>query len=136
MSLTGKQLKFLRAAAQTRKPVITVGAAGLSAAVMAEVELALAHHELLKIKLPAGDRALHQEMLDSICNQTGAEPVQTIGRGGDLPPRAAAGHHAAFRLTTSHSPSRLLTRNSELETACNAPKRRCRSLPGVNTPPA
>ena len=80
MSLTDKQLKFLRAAAQTRKPVITVGAAGLSPAVMAEVELALAHHELLKIKLPAGDRARHQEMLDSICSQTGAEPVQTIGR--------------------------------------------------------
>jgi RNA-binding protein len=80
MSLTGKQLKFLRAEAQRRKPVVTVGAAGLSAAVVAEVDLALAHHELLKVKLPAGDHALHQEMIDNICAQTGAEPVQTIGR--------------------------------------------------------
>jgi RNA-binding protein len=80
MSLTAKQTKFLRAHAQRRKPIITVGAAGLSPAVMAEIETALAHHELLKIKLPAGDRTAHQDMLARICDQTIAEPVQTIGR--------------------------------------------------------
>mgnify|MGYP003493642399 CR=1 FL=1 len=35
MPLTRNPLKFLRAQAQTRKPVVTVGAAGLSAAVLA-----------------------------------------------------------------------------------------------------
>lgn len=80
MSLTRNQLKFLRAQAQTRKPVVTIGAAGLSAAVLAEIELALAYHELLKIKLPAGERNGREEILERICAKTAAEPVQTIGR--------------------------------------------------------
>lgn len=80
MPLTRNQLKFLRAQAQTRKPVVTIGAAGLSAPVLAEIELALAHHELLKIKLPAGERGGREEMLQRICAKTAAEPVQTIGR--------------------------------------------------------
>ncbi len=80
MPLTRNQLKFLRAQAQTRKPVVTVGAAGLSAAVLAEIELALAHHELLKIKLPAGERNGREDILQRICAKTAAEPVQSIGR--------------------------------------------------------
>jgi RNA-binding protein len=80
MPLTRNQLKFLRAKAQTRKPVVTVGAAGLSAAVLAEIELALNYHELLKIKLPAGGRDNREEILQRICTKTAAEPVQSIGR--------------------------------------------------------
>ena len=80
MSLTGKQLKYLRSQAQSRKPVVTVGAAGISGAVLAEIEIALAHHELLKIKLPAGDRAAHEDMMRTICAKMAAEPVQAIGR--------------------------------------------------------
>ena len=80
MPLTRNQLKYLRAQAQTRKPVVTVGAAGLSAAVLAEIELALAYHELLKIKLPAGERNGREEILQRICEKTAAEPVQAIGR--------------------------------------------------------
>lgn len=80
MPLTRNQLKFLRAQAQTRKPVVTVGAAGLSSGVLTEIELALAYHELLKIKLPAGNRDGREEILEHICTKTAAEPVQAIGR--------------------------------------------------------
>jgi RNA-binding protein len=80
MALTGKQRRHLRALAHNRRPVVTVGAAGLTPAVAAEIDTALAHHELLKIKLPAVDRAARQELLGRICTETGAEPVQEIGR--------------------------------------------------------
>jgi RNA-binding protein len=80
MTLTGKQRRHLRALAHGLRPAVTVGAAGLTPAVAAEIEAALAHHELLKIKLPAVDRAGRQELLGRICAETAAEPVQEIGR--------------------------------------------------------
>jgi RNA-binding protein len=80
MSLTGKQIRYLRGLGHSRKPIVTVGAAGISEAVIAELEQALEHHELLKVKLPAGERAERQSMLEQLCAATGAEPVQQIGR--------------------------------------------------------
>src|SRR3989304_5856531 len=56
MALNIRQKKYLRQQAHARKPVVTVGNPGLSAAVLAEVRIALRTHELLKIKLPAGAR--------------------------------------------------------------------------------
>jgi len=55
MALNIRQKKYLRQQAHARKPVVTVGNQGLSAAVLAEVRIALRTHELLKIKLPAGN---------------------------------------------------------------------------------
>jgi RNA-binding protein len=80
MSLTVKQRVHLRGLAHTRKPVVTVGAAGLTEPVLKEVEIALVAHELVKIKLPGIERAERDAMLASICETTGAEPVQRIGR--------------------------------------------------------
>jgi RNA-binding protein len=80
MTLTGKQRRHLRGLAHGLRPAVTVGAAGLTPAVAAEIEAALAHHELLKIKLPAVGRAWRQELLARICAETAAEPVQEIGR--------------------------------------------------------
>ena len=57
-----------------------VGAAGVSAAVMNEIRGALKTHELLKIRLPAVERADRQALFEQICRDTGAEPVQHIGR--------------------------------------------------------
>lgn len=79
MSLTGKQRHYLRGLAHHKKPVVLIGDAGLSAAVLNEIELALNHHELVKIKLRA-DREEREQMLARICEQTGAEAVQLIGQ--------------------------------------------------------
>jgi RNA-binding protein len=80
MTLNIRQKKFLRQQAHARKPVVTVGNQGLSAAVLAEVRVALRTHELLKIKLPAGERGLRAALLEQICRDTGSDPVQLIGR--------------------------------------------------------
>lgn len=79
MSLTGKQRHFLRGLAHHRKPIVTVADAGLTENVMHEIDLALAHHELIKVKLRGGDREERQNLLSVICEQASCEAVQLIG---------------------------------------------------------
>ncbi len=84
MELNTKQRKFLRARAHPLNVVVTVGAKGLSEAVKEEVELALSIHELIKVKLPADDKAVKRAMLDTMCDELKAMQVQLIGRVGIL----------------------------------------------------
>lgn len=80
MALNIRQKKYLRQQAHARKTVVTVGNPGLSTAVLTEIGIALQTHELLKIKLPAGEREARAALLAEICRATKAEPVQLIGR--------------------------------------------------------
>jgi RNA-binding protein len=80
MTLNVKQRQHLKALAHHRKPVVQVGNAGITAAVIMEIEVALGHHELLKIRLPGIERDIRNEMLKKICEATGADAVQEIGR--------------------------------------------------------
>ncbi len=80
MALNVKQRQHLKALAHHRKPVVQVGNAGVTAAVIKEIELALGRHELLKIRLPGVEREARTEMLKKICEATAAEAVQEIGR--------------------------------------------------------
>lgn len=82
MQLSGKQKNFLRGLAHNIKPIITVGSNGLSEAVIKELEIALDFHELLKIKLPANDKAQKTSLIATICAETNSEPVQIVGRIG------------------------------------------------------
>jgi len=80
MALNVKQRKHLKALAHHRKPVVQVGNAGITTAVIKEIEVALGHHELIKIRLPGVAREARTEMLKKICTATGANAVQEIGR--------------------------------------------------------
>ncbi len=80
MPLNRKQLVFLRGKAHSLAPVVSIGNAGLSDAVMLEIEIALAHHELIKIKLGSDDRNVRSEMCEKICQSMDAEMVQQIGK--------------------------------------------------------
>lgn len=80
MRLNSRQIKYLRQQAQKRKAVVLVGNQGLSEAVLAEMRGALAHHELLKVRLPAAEPDQRRHMLESLCRELDAEPVQSIGR--------------------------------------------------------
>jgi len=82
MSLTGKQKNYLRGLAHNINPIITIGNNGLSEAVLSELENALEHHELLKIKLPASDKTERTSLVATICAKTNSTPVQMIGRVG------------------------------------------------------
>ncbi len=79
MSLTNAQKKHLRGLSHDRHPVVTVADKGLSETVMVEVEQALNHHELIKIKL-RGERGQRGEWVDRLLETTGAELVHQIGQ--------------------------------------------------------
>jgi RNA-binding protein len=79
MSLSNRQLKFLRGLCHHLKPVVIVGDKGLSENVQTEIETALDHHELIKVKLKT-DRDTRAAWANQIQQSFGAEPVQSIGQ--------------------------------------------------------
>jgi RNA-binding protein len=80
MSLSKNQLKFLRGLCHDLKPVVMLGQKGLTDAVLNELDIALDHHELVKIKLSVDDRDARKQLIEEICNRCQAEVVQTIGK--------------------------------------------------------
>jgi RNA-binding protein len=78
--LSKAQLKFLRARCHDLRPVILMGQKGLSDELLAELDRALTHHELVKIKLATDDREQRKRLIDEICQQTSSEQVQSIGK--------------------------------------------------------
>lgn len=79
MSLTNSQLRYLRGLSHKLKPVVMVADKGLSENVLSEIETALEHHELVKIKLRS-DRETRAGWIDEITSRFGVERVQTIGQ--------------------------------------------------------
>ncbi len=79
MSLTNSQLRHLRGLSHKLKPVVMVADKGLSENVLSEIETALEHHELVKIKLRS-DRETRGEWIDEITRRFAAERVHTIGQ--------------------------------------------------------
>ena len=71
MSLSPRQKRHLRGLTHALQPVVIVGDKGLTEAVMAEIELALDHHELVKIRLRS-DRETRTAWADKIGDATGA----------------------------------------------------------------
>lgn len=80
MNLSTKQKQFLKGLAHNLKPVVLMGANGLTEAVLAEIELALNHHELIKVKVAAEERETKVLIVDAIIRETKAEKVQVIGK--------------------------------------------------------
>jgi len=80
LPLTSAQKSFLRAQAHALNPVVTIGDAGLSEAVMKEVGLSLASHELIKVKSHSRDKAARESQLAEICETLHAAAVQHIGK--------------------------------------------------------
>lgn len=79
MKLTEKQKKHLRREAHARKPIMAVGDHGLSKAFLEELDTTLEHHELLKIRVRAGDRDERDETIARIVEQTRAVLVSRVG---------------------------------------------------------
>ncbi|KKD01658.1 MULTISPECIES: ribosome assembly RNA-binding protein YhbY [Photobacterium] len=79
MNLSTKQKQYLKGLAHSLKPVVLMGANGLTEAVLSEIELALNHHELIKVKVAAEERETKQLIVDAIVRETQAEKVQVIG---------------------------------------------------------
>lgn len=79
MNLTTKQRRFLKGLAHHLSPVVMLGGNGLTEGVLAEIDNALNHHELIKVKIAGADREVKQLIIDAIVRETKAVNVQTIG---------------------------------------------------------
>ena len=84
MTLSNPQKRQLKALAHAKKPVVIIGTRGLAASVLAEIELALDHHELIKVRINAADQSARQLMISQICQQLQAELVQRVGHVATL----------------------------------------------------
>jgi len=80
MPVSKQQKKTLLSLTHNLNPVVIIGQNGITENVMNEIEIALDFHELVKIKLSAGDRDSRDEMIQVICSQTKAEKIQSIGK--------------------------------------------------------
>ena len=57
-----------------------LGQKGLTAEVLNELDIALTHHELVKIKLSIDDRDQRKQVASEICTKSQSETVQSIGK--------------------------------------------------------
>lgn len=80
LELTSAERRALRARAHALDPVVMVGDAGLTTPVINEIHRNLLSHELVKIRVMAGEHATRDRFMGEICATLHAAPVQHIGK--------------------------------------------------------
>jgi putative YhbY family RNA-binding protein len=80
LKLTPAERSELRSQAHGLKPVVLIGDAGLTPAVMKEIDAGLNVHGLIKVRVFGDDRDARVGMYDTICTELGAAPIQHIGK--------------------------------------------------------
>ena len=78
-ALTNPQKRYLRGLAHDLRPVLMVGAKGVTPAVLAELELALEQHELIKVRIAAEDRDTRDEWIGALVEGSGSSLAGRIG---------------------------------------------------------
>jgi RNA-binding protein len=79
MQINERQRRHLKGLAHPLKPVILIGNAGLTDAVVAETIRALHDHELIKVRLPGLDREERDAALKLLAERTSSAYVTRIG---------------------------------------------------------
>ena len=77
--LSERQNRYLRGLAHRLKPLIRVGNAGLTEAIVREMARALHDHELIKVKAPGGDRGVREALILGLAGKTASVLVHRIG---------------------------------------------------------
>jgi RNA-binding protein len=80
IALTARERAHLKARAHALEPVVHAGSAGVTDALVTEVERALTAHELIKVKVGLDDREKRVTIGDEICARTGATAVHRVGK--------------------------------------------------------
>lgn len=78
--MTPSERKAFKGRAHSLEPVVIIGAKGLTPEVLGEIERALKAHELIKVRAPTMERDDRDTCLKAICESTGAEAVQQVGK--------------------------------------------------------
>ena len=80
LTLSPVQRQSLKGLAHGLNPTVIIGDAGLTPAVLKEIDRSLSSHELIKVRMTGDDRAARIAAYDTICNELHAAPVQHIGK--------------------------------------------------------
>jgi RNA-binding protein len=78
-ALTNPQKRYLKGLAHDLRPVILVGAKGVSASLLSELDTALEQHELIKVKISAEDRETRDAWIGQMTEASQAGLVTRIG---------------------------------------------------------
>lgn len=77
--ITTKQRSKLKGLANTLRPLVTVGKEELTENVIKEIEIALYHHELVKVAALQSCEVPAKVMCQEVCVALGCEAVQCVG---------------------------------------------------------
>jgi RNA-binding protein len=80
LTLTAEQRSELRSAAHALKPVVLIGAEGLTDAVLKEIKVHLDAHQLIKVRVFGDEREERIAIYEEICDRLSAAPIQHIGK--------------------------------------------------------
>jgi RNA-binding protein len=80
LKVSTDQRAELRSQAHALKPVVLIGAEGLTDAVLAEIKVHLAAHQLIKIRVFGDEREERLAIYEQICDALNAAPIQHIGK--------------------------------------------------------
>ncbi len=80
LNLSVTQRLELKSRAHALRPIVIIGNAGLTPAVLDEIERSLKSHDLLKIRVMNDDREARDSMHVEICELLKAGAVQHIGK--------------------------------------------------------
>lgn len=80
LKLSPAERSALRAEAHGLSPVVLIGEAGLTPAVMKEINAGLNEHGLIKVRVFGDDREQRIQFYESICTELDAAPIQHIGK--------------------------------------------------------
>ena len=77
--ITTKQRSKLKGMANTLRPLVTIGKDELTENVIKEIEIALYHHELVKVAALQSCETPAKVMCQEVCEVLQADPVQCVG---------------------------------------------------------
>ena len=80
LEITPRERSALRAAAHPLRPVVLIGDAGLTDAVLKEIELNLNAHGLIKVRAGGEERDEREAMLATICDTLSCATVHHLGK--------------------------------------------------------
>jgi RNA-binding protein len=84
VKLNDKQRRHLRGLAHPLKPIILIGNAGVTPAVVAETQRALHDHELIKVRMSGAERDVRDAALAALAVATQSALVGRIGHVATL----------------------------------------------------
>jgi putative YhbY family RNA-binding protein len=80
LKVSSDQRAELRSQAHALKPVVLIGAEGLTDAVLSEIAVHLDAHQLIKIRVFGDEREERLAIYEAICDKLNAAPIQHIGK--------------------------------------------------------